>query len=223
MYKLITFDMYSALLDIEGSALPRVISVLKRPSEECLTFFKLWRTRQWDYVLLSSLMDKGFLSYYDITWKALEYTGKKTGIYLSLPEKTELMEIWTSFLAWPEAKETIDLIKAKGYQVAMLSNGDETMLKKLEDSTGITFDYIFSADQANHYKPHVSIYELPTEKLGIAKTDFLHVAGSLFDMMGAKAAGCNCAWSNRLGEYTLDPQYLPDYETTNLQQLLAHL
>ncbi len=220
MYDLITFDMFSAMLDIEGSALPQVEAVLKKPSDVCLKFFKLWRTRQWDYVLLSSLMEQGFLTYRDITWKALGYTAKRFGLTLTEAEKSTLMDIWISFRSWPEARETVAALKAKGYKVAMLSNGDEDILKALESSSGITFDYIFGADQAQHYKPHPEIYNLPTNRLGIPKERFLHVAGSLFDMMGAKAAGCNCAWSNRLGEYTLDPRYRPDYETTNLRQLL---
>ena len=220
MYKLITFDMFSALLDIEGSALPRVEAVLRQPPEQCLRFFRLWRTRQWDYVLLSSLMARGFLTYHDITWKTLEYAAKKTGLTLSQAEKLELMDIWTNFRAWPEARETVNALKSKGYLVGMLSNGDESMLRQLETSSGISFDYIFAADQAQHYKPHRDIYMLPTRRLDIPREEFLHVAGSLFDMMGAKAAGCNCAWSNRLSEYTIDPQYQPDYETDNLRQLL---
>lgn len=223
MYKLITFDMYSAILDIEGSALPQVEDVLQRSPEECLKFFRLWRTRQWDYVLLSALMEQKFMAYQEITWKALEYTEKKLGVLLAKGEKEKLMHIWTNFRSWTEAKTAVDAIKEKGYQVAMLSNGDEVMLKQLEASSGITFDYIFSADQAGHYKPHRDIYSLPVEKLGIAKDDFLHVAGSMFDMMGAKAAGCNCAWSNRFGEYTLDTQYRPDYEISDLMQLLDYL
>ncbi len=223
MYRLITFDMYSALLDIEGSAVPQVEAVLNRPKNECLAFFKLWRMRQWDYVLLSSVMSSNFLTYNEITSKALVYTEKKMGISLGDFERQSLMKIWLNFKAWPDAKETVDLLKTKGYKVAMLSNGDEEMLRCLEASSGITFDYIFSADQAGHYKPHPEIYAIPIKKLGIAKTDFLHVAGSLFDMMGAKAAGYDCAWSNRFGEYTLDTRYQPDFEIQNLRQLPEYL
>jgi len=223
MYRLITFDMYSALLDIEGSAVPQVEAVLNCSKEECLVFFRLWRNRQWDYVLLSSVMGKGFLSYHEITSLALVYTEKKMGIPLGEIQRQSLMDIWLNFKAWPEAKETIDGLKAKGYQVAMLSNGDEEMLRCLEASTGISFDYIFAADQARCYKPHPDIYQLPVERLGIEKSELLHVAGSLFDMMGARAAGYDCAWSNRFGEYTIDPRYQPNLETKNLQQLLTHL
>ena len=58
---------------------------------------------------------------------------------------------------------------------------------------------------------------------GIKKEDMLHVAGSVFDVMGAKAAGCNCAWSNRYSDYVLDPKFEPDYNMKNLSELLNFL
>ena len=51
----------------------------------------------------------------------------------------------------------------------------------------------------------------------------LHVAGSVFDVMGAKAAGCNCAWSNRYSDYVLDTKYEPDYNMKSLSDLLEFL
>ena len=46
MFKLITFDVYSASLDINGSAVPIVREVLGWSEEKCLDFFKTWRTQQ---------------------------------------------------------------------------------------------------------------------------------------------------------------------------------
>lgn len=223
MFKLITFDMYSAFLDIEGSALPLVEQALRLPREESLAFFKLWRTRQWDYVLLTNILQKGFLSYDEITRTTLDYTSKKLRQPLSDAQKEELMRVWISFKAWPDAAEAVAILRKKGYSVAMLSNGDETMLRQLETSAGVQFDHIFGADLAQRYKPHPDIYGLPCQKLGLAKNEYLHVAGSMIDMIGAVAAGCCCAWSNRFGEYALDARYKPEFETGNLLELANQL
>ena len=220
MYKLVTFDIYSASLNINGSAVPVVDRVLGLGEEKSTEFFKLWRTQQWNYLLLNNSMKTGFESYRYITMKVLEYTEKKFGISLTEEQKAQLFEIWTTFRAWPEAKEVIDEIKKRGYKVGMLSNGDLDMLKPLEDSTGIEFDYIFSAEQAGGYKPCPDVYDVPLNALGLKKDEMLHVAGSSFDVMGAKSAGCHCAWSNRLKEYVLDERYKPDYELSNLYELL---
>lgn len=220
MFKLITFDMYSAFLDIEGSALPLVEKALGLPRDESLAFFRLWRAKQWDYVLLTNILQRGFLSYEKITRTTLDYACRKQGRSLTPDQKEALMPVWTSFTAWPEAAEVVAALREKGYIIGMLSNGDEGMLRALEDSTGVRFDHIFAADHAQRYKPHPAIYNLPCEKLGIGKGDFLHVAGSLFDMMGAVAAGCRCAWSNRFGEYALDADYKPEFETRGLRELV---
>ena len=117
----------------------------------------------------------------------------------------------------------MEKIKEKGYPIAMLSNGDYDMLAPLQESTGIQFDYIFGGNMSGCFKPCMGIYELPYQKLGIPKSEMLHVAGSMFDVMGAKAAGCTCAWSNRYHEPILDETYKPDFELNNLSDLLEIL
>lgn len=223
MFKLITFDIYSASLDINGSATPIVKDVLGWDDEKSLEFFKTWRTQQWNFLLLNNSMSVGFESYRSITTKSLEYAIKKFEISLTEEQKNRLMEIWVSFKAWPEAKEVIDEIKRRGYKVAMLSNGDKDMLEPLQSSSGIQFDYVFSAESAKAYKPSASVYDIPFLEIGIKKEEMLHVAGSMFDVMGAKAAGCNCAWSNRYGDYVLDPKFEPDYNMKSLSELLNFL
>lgn len=223
MFKLITFDVYSASLDINGSAVPIVKEVLGWHEEECLEFFKTWRAQQWSFLLLNNSMGEGYLNYRTITTKTLEYAMKKFGVTLNDEQKKRLMEIWVSFKAWPEAKEVIDEIKRRGYKVAMLSNGDQDMLEPLQESSGIKFDYIFSAESAKAYKPAPSVYDVPFNEIGIKKEEMLHVAGSVFDVMGAKAAGCNCAWSNRYSDYVLDAKYEPDYNMKSLSDLLEFL
>ena len=97
------------------------------------------------------------------------------------------------------------------------------MLHPLKESTGIPFDEIFCAEQAKAYKPNPLIYRLPFERLQLHIDDVLHVAGSPFDMMGAKSAGLHCAWSNRYNEVPIDLKYQPDYQWSNLSGLLEIL
>lgn len=220
MFKLITFDIYSASLDINGSAVPVVQEVLGIPESRAREFFQVWRAQQWNYLLLKNSIQDGFTNYYDITRGLLDYMEKRTGLAITGEQKDRLMRIWTTFSAWPEAKPILEEVKQRGYAIAMLSNGDLDMLEPLQDSTGIRFDHIFSGDMAGCYKPSPGIYELPYKKLNIRKEEMLHVAGSMFDVMGAKAAGCTCAWSNRHGDVLLNEAYAPDYELKNLSQLL---
>ena len=110
-------------------------------------------------------------------------------------------------------------VKARGYPVAILANGDEDMLLALADSLGIAFDHILSSQRCGHYTPRPGIYRLPGEVLGIAANEYLHVAGGVNDSLGAAAAGVDCYWSNRHGDFMLDPAYETVFERNSLTVL----
>lgn len=222
-YRLISFDVYSALANIEGSLLPELTKEIGQDKLDLTAFFRTWRTRQWDYLLLNNSLDTGHLSYDYITRCALDYTVKRFGIQLSDEARERLLAAWTRLRLWPEAMEVLSEIQNRGYQIAILSNGTEAMLETLRDEVGIPFDYIFASDQAGAYKPSPKIYQLPFTRLGLDRKELLHVAGSSFDVMGAKSAGLTCVWCNRLNDYTLDPRCSPDYEMADLTGLLQIL
>lgn len=221
-FKLITVDAYSALLNLEGSMSPLVEKVLNHKDVDALAFFRMWRAKQWDYVLLSSNLEKGYHSYEYLTRATLIYTLKKFKISLSQADQDILVDGWSHLKAWPEAKEVFEEAQNRGYKIAILSNGDESMLEPLKESTGINFDYIFCAEQSKAYKPNPGIYKLPFNK-GYKHEEVLHVAGSTFDLMGAKSAGIYCAWSNRYDDYPIDEKYHPDYNWKNLSGILEIL
>lgn len=221
MYKIITFDMFSAVLDIEGTAAAHLRSILPEQTEEkALRFFRDWRKKQWDYVLMSASLEQEFISYEYMTEKALEWACRTHKI-AQTPQRTEqFMNIWFCFDPWPEAKEVIEALQQKGYRVGMLSNGDTAMLRALAQHCGILFDEIFSAQTAQAFKPHAKIYSQVAKKLGLNPEEHLHVAGSMFDVMGAVSHGTPCCWSNRHGDRLLDEKYRPRYETDDLRGLL---
>ncbi len=223
MYKLITFDMYSATLDITGSAVSLVKDILKSDDDFARSFFMTWRTQQWNYLLLNNSMDNGFVNYQTITETVLEYTKKKFNISTTKEQDEKLMNVWISFKSWPEANEILKEVKSRGYKIGMLSNGDQKMLAPLAKACDIEFDYIFSAEDAKKYKPHPDVYSAMLKNSGFEKHEVLHVAGSVFDVMGTKGAGFACAWSNRFSDFVLDLRYEPDYNMKNLSDLLGIL
>ncbi|MEB3100091.1 haloacid dehalogenase type II [Ferviditalea candida] len=222
-FKLICFDVYTALMNIEGSISPHLGRLLSIEQEHALSIFRLWRNTQWNYLLLNNSMNNGFLPYKTITMRALEYALQKFGAELDGSQKVEMVHYWSKLNPWPEVKEVLAEIKDRGYQIAILSNGDEDMLEAVAEHCGIKFDYIFSADKAEAYKPSPRIYELPLKQLGLSREEVLHVAGSPFDTMGAIAAGMVVAWSNRFNDFLIDAKYRPNYEMSSLNALLEIL
>lgn len=216
--KLVTFDVYMALLDIEGSLIPVVREILGVPLEDAAPFVRLWRAKQMERAASSNSLQLGRVSFRTATAMALDYCLARYD--LSPPGETRhaLVLAWDLMAPWPEADAAIAAVKAKGYQTAILSNGDQSMLETVtQNFAKDTFNHVLSSELAGQYKPHPSVYHLPTALLGIAKPDVLHIAGSANDVLGTVAAGMTCVWSNRHRDRVLDPSYPPTYEISDLK------
>ncbi len=220
-FQLITFDVYSALFDLETSLGPRLARALETPEEErARTLLREWRRLQLEYTLIATLLQQGHPSFRVVTRRALDTALHRVGISLPDEARASLVQAWDELTPWPEASEVLRALRARGYPIAVLSNGDEAMLRAVTRGLGVPFDHVFAADRAGVYKPHPRIYRQPLEALGLRGEEVLHVAGSARDVMGARAAGLYCAWVNRTGDRVLDPTYAANYECRDLHGVL---
>jgi 2-haloacid dehalogenase len=218
--RLITFDVYTALLDYESGLLPEVKKVR---GHDALALTRTWRAKQLEYAQISNSLGLERIPFRVITRRALDYVFARAGEPLDEAQAQTLCAAWDRLPAWPEAAETLAQLRSRGYQLGLLSNGDEEMLRAAAAFTGIHFDHVLASDHAGHYKPHPAMYALPSKRLGLRDEEVLHVAGSPTDVLGAKVAGLPCAWSNRNADRVLDPRGWPDYEMADLSGLLALL
>jgi len=217
-FELITFDAYAALVDYRSSLLPVVEAIPGIDKEHAADFLELWRARQLGAAAMSNALEQGRISFRDCTALALDYALKRHDLSVDSDARDELIQAWNPLTPWPEAGRVLTALKAKGYRLAILSNGDQDMLEALAAGFETPFDHILSSEQCGVYKPHPRVYGLPARELGIE--DYLHVAGSPNDAVGASAAGISCYWSNRLGDTVLLPAYPPDYQGPDLSGVL---
>jgi len=217
-FELITFDAYAALVDYRSSLLPVVEAIPGIDKEHAADFLELWRARQLGAAAMSNALEQGRISFRDCTALALDYALKRHDLSVDSDARDELIQAWNPLTPWPEAGRVLAALKAKGYRLAILSNGDQDMLEALAAGFETPFDHILSSEQCGVYKPHPRVYGLPARELGIE--DYLHVAGSPNDAVGASAAGISCYWSNRLGDTVLLPAYPPDYQGPDLSGVL---
>jgi len=220
--RLVTFDFYTALVDYEGSLTPAMRTVCDSDAD-ATALTRAWRARQLEWAQLSNSLQRARIPFRECTRRALAYTLARAGRTLADAESARLVAAWDDLAPWPEAQATLAQIKARGYAIGVLSNGDEAMLRAGLRGFDVTFDHVFASDRAGVYKPHPALYALPQRTLGCMATDVFHVAGSGIDAMGAKLAGLRCAWSNRNGEPAISPDTPPDYEMRNLAGLLGVL
>ena len=193
------------------------------PEAESRAVVHEWRRLQREGTLFSNSLLKGRIPFERLTRLALDGVLHRRNLQADEATRQALVAAWNRLELWPEARHVVEAVRERGYTVAVLSNGDEAMLRALLEHVGLPFDHIFSGEQAGVYKPHPRIYHVPLESLGLTSHDVLHVAGSALDAMGSKAAGLRCYWSNRRGEIVLDPTYTPDDEGGDLSGLLAVL
>ena len=225
-YRLITFDVYTALADLGRSLVPPLsrIADAKGATLDPVAFLQTWRAKQMEYALVSNSLDGEHLSFREVTRRALNYTLQRFRLDIRADDRVQLVDSWNDLELWPEAEEVLGEVKSRGYPIGVLSNGDEAMLQALLDGIEVPFDHVFAADQAGKYKPAPEIYELPAKQLDLAAEEVLHVAGSPTDATGAKAAGLTCAWSNRSGDFIMSSStHQPDFEFQDLTGLLSVL
>ena len=221
--KLVTFDVYSALLDIHGGLTTAMSGATGLQREAVGPIVTAWRLKQMERAATSNSLGGPRTPFRDCTRMALDYVCARFDLDLGPDKREDLVFAWDRLPLWPEADDAVTAAKTMGFQTAILSNGDQDMLDAVAGLFRAGFDHVLSSETAGHYKPHPSIYALPERQLGVSAAETLHVAGSHNDVLGAIAYGLPCVWSNKTGDRLLDPSYPPHHELEDLSQLSAVL
>ncbi len=127
--KLVTFDVYMALLDIAGSLVPVVQETLGLSHDTATPFVQTWRAKQMERAAISNSLEQGRTSFRDATGMALDYVAGRSGIDIARDTRISLIAAWDELQPWPDADAAVAAVKAKGYATAVLSNGDQDMLE----------------------------------------------------------------------------------------------
>ncbi len=221
--RLVTFDVYTALLDIQGGLVLAFARALAIAPGEAAPLVRQWRAKQMELAAISNSLGLGRRPFRECTRLGLDHVLATHDLDLADDARHALVMAWDVLQPWPEAVEVVAAVKRTGAATAILSNGDQDMLDAVARNFGTDMDHVLSAETAGFYKPHPAVYELPERLLGIAAADVLHVAGGAGDVLGAKAFGLRCYWSNRSGERVADPAFSADHEGRDLTGVLALL
>lgn len=221
--KYLTFDVFSALFDWEGSLAPLVRGLSEGQPKpiDVAPFLQLWRKTQLEYTYVTTMLGKEHLSFETLTRRALEYTLKFFHVVSNEDRMRDLVDAWSKLSPFPDVRDGLHRLEEK-YILGMLSNGDQAMLGRLADRLGVKFQSIMAADIARVYKPHPRIYTEAIRRMGKDASNILHVAGSARDAIGAKIVGMKTAWINRK-ELPMDWNYPLDLEVKSFQELTATL
>lgn len=219
--KAILFDAYGTLFDVYSVGL--LAEQLFAGQGQALSV--LWRDKQIEYTRLVTTSNHGahYRPFWDITQAALRYSCKKLGLALTPAHEHQLMNQYRHLSAFPENREVLQALKAKGIVTGILSNGDPDMLAVAVKSAGLDglLDHVISVDPIRKYKTHPDAYALGPQATGLDARQIAFVSCNGWDALAATWYGFRTLWVNR---YQLPFEALgtqPTRTGTNLRDALS--
>jgi 2-haloacid dehalogenase len=120
---------------------------------------------------------------------------------------------------WTEAPEVLRRLRER-VRIGVVTNCSEELGHRAAARVGVEFDTVVTAEAAGMYKPRPEPYRLALERLSLQPSRALFVAGSPADIDGARGAGMDVWWHNRL-KLPLGEREPPLAEIDSLEPLIA--
>jgi putative hydrolase of the HAD superfamily len=125
----------------------------------------------------------------------------------------------TKKILFPYTFEILDYLKAKKYELHLITNGfEKTQWSKLNHS-GLSryFTHVITSEASNSLKPKKEIFDFAMAKAKATLPESIMIGDNLdADIQGAMNAGMDTVFVNHINAM---PEIKPTYTVTHLQQL----
>ena len=184
----------------------------------------LWRTRQFEYQWLSSLMNR-YVDFGKATEQSLEFASNAMGLSLTTEMRESLAGMYQNLAVWPDVAEVLSRLRNQGLRLGILSNMTQSMLDRGLSANGLSasFEHVLSTDSVRCYKPSPVSYQLAVDRFKLQPSEILFVSFAGWDAAGAKAFGYTSYWMNRVDAPTEALAYAPDAVGKQMSDLLSWL
>ncbi|MBE7467462.1 MAG: HAD family hydrolase [Planctomycetes bacterium] len=126
-----------------------------------------------------------------------------------------------SRVAYPDCVPTLEALKARGYRLAVISNNDGRLLRRMT-YMGLTgyFELIADSSVVQSSKPDAGIFKHGLNGLGVQPAEVLHV-GDLYhaDVEGAGPLGIDAVWIKRTNKPAPESAHRPRFTIAELAEL----
>lgn len=210
--KWITFDCYGTLVDFNLT--PATLEALgdRLAGVDQNAFFSRFADVRYEEVLGE------YRPYKDVLRQSLRRVMEEFGLPYRSSDGDAMVAAVPTFGPFPEVPDALRRLKRTS-QLAIITNSDDDLIPHNVARIGVTFDCVFTSQQARAYKPATAVFEYVLKQLGCDSSDILHVAqGFEYDIVPAHALGWNRVWINRYG-HAGDQAYGPYVELSDLSQL----
>ena len=203
------FDAYGTLFDVYSVS--QLAEQLFPGQGQALSV--LWRDKQIEYTRLVTTSKRGpqresvYQPFWELTRAALVYAIKRivtpahpAGAAAIFDTQIDrLLNQYRHLSAFPENREVLSELKARGIPTGILSNGDAAMLDLAVKSAGLggLLDHVISVDPIRQYKTHPDAYALGEQATGLPAEQIAFVSCNSWDALGATWYGYQTLWVNR--------------------------
>ncbi len=199
--KFITFDCYGTLTNFQMAEAARDLYSEQLDEPRMAEFITNFAAYRLDEIL------GDWKPYAEVVHNSLERTCKRNGI--KFHEQAARM-VYERVPTWgPHADVPAGLAKvAKEIPLVILSNAMNAQISSNVEKLGAPFHAVYTAEQAQAYKPRFKAFEYMLDMLGCGPEDILHCSSSFrYDLMSAHDLGIkNKVWVNR-GHEPANPYY----------------
>jgi 2-haloacid dehalogenase len=151
-------------------------------------------------------MSERYRPFWDLTRAGLRFAAQRLGLALDAVAEERLMNQYRHLSAFPENREVLQALRARGIRAGILSNGDPEMLGVAVRSAGFAelIDPLLSVHTVRRFKTDPAAYALGPQALQLPARQILFVSSNGWDAIGATWYGYTTLWVNRTG-LPLDP------------------
>ncbi|MFN8446892.1 MAG: haloacid dehalogenase type II [Caldilineaceae bacterium] len=179
----ISFDCYGTLIDFQIGVMTRRLLADQVPADQMQAFLTDFSAYRFDEAMGE------WQPYAELIQRALRRCCKRWGLphYDSVAQ-----QIYTAIPSWgphPDVPAGLAAL-AKEFPLVILSNASDNQIQHNVDKLGAPFHAVYTAQQAQAYKPRLRAFEYMIDQLDCDPTQILHVSSSLrYDLMSAYDIG----------------------------------
>ncbi|GLU31165.1 haloacid dehalogenase type II [Trinickia caryophylli] len=214
--KYITFDCYGTLIKFRMADMTRELYGSELDGERLDALVRFFAAYRRDEVL------GAWKPYRDVVVDAFRRACKRVGVPF---DEAKAESIYTAVPTWgphPDVPEGLSRL-AKKYKLVTLTNAADDQIQRNIDKLGAPFHAVFTAQQAQSYKPRMQGFEYMFDQLNCNPEDVLHVSSSLrYDLMTAHDLGIRHKAFVKRGHEPSTPYY-EYYEVDDIPHLASLL
>jgi 2-haloacid dehalogenase len=143
-------------------------------------------------------------THHDISLRELLKKWKLEGLYTE-EEVKDLSLIWHYLDPWSDSSSGLQKLGTK-FITSTLSNGNQSLLKDLDQHGNLGFKKLQSSADFKAYKPHPSVYKGAAKAMGLEPGEVAMVAAHLNDLKAARSCGFKTIYVERKQEEDWSPE-----------------